>query len=55
MEKSKKRASALVGLVAKTMIDRDTYGWPPSCSLFAYQPIRPVNPKSVSQQKRKHK
>lgn len=29
--------------VAKKMIQSEVYGWPPICSVFTYQPMRPLH------------
>ena len=48
MEKGKERIKQILGSVATTMISRDTYGWPPECSLFAYQPQSPMTSRQAS-------
>lgn len=40
----KKQSAKYEGIIKKTvkhMVDSELYGWPPQCSTFLYQPIRP--------------
>lgn len=40
----KKQTVKFEGIMKKTvkhMVDTELYGWPPQCSTFLYQPIRP--------------
>lgn len=43
MNKHQEKTKKLLSTLAYNMIDRDTYEWPPKCSLFTYQPVRPCN------------
>lgn len=38
-ESSKKKT--IIQKTAKAMIKKDYSGWPPGCTFFAYQPMRP--------------
>lgn len=39
---------AIVSKMAAVMIDGDSREWPPSCSFFIYQPMRPQTKKNLS-------
>lgn len=41
MEKAKEKMKNLTRKLANIMIDDDVDGWPPECTIFAYQPVRP--------------
>ena len=34
----------------KRMVEKDSTGWPPDCTLFAYQPVRPCRKKNRDDQ-----
>ena len=34
------------------MVERDSAGWPPNCSVFAYQPVRPCRKKGQEEQEK---
>lgn len=41
MGKYTEKMKTLSTILAASMIDHDTYEWPPVCALFAYQPQHP--------------
>lgn len=41
MEKATEKMKNLTRKIAGMMIDDDVDGWPPECTIFAYQPMRP--------------
>jgi hypothetical protein len=42
MNNSKTIFEKLSSKLAEAMIDKDSRGWPPTCSYFAYQPVHPT-------------
>lgn len=48
MEKVKERKNTVLKAVAKAMVKRELSGWPPGCTGFAYQPVRPKAPHMVN-------
>lgn len=41
MQKEQTTITKILSNVASAMIDRDTWEWPPQCTIFSYQPARP--------------
>ena len=41
MEKATEKLKDLTRKLVKGMIDEEVDGWPPECTVFAYQPMRP--------------
>lgn len=41
MERVTEKMKNFTRKLANIMIDDDLEGWPPDCSVFAYQPVRP--------------
>lgn len=41
MKKENEKMEKVIKRVITHMIDTELYGWPPQCSAFLYQPVRP--------------
>lgn len=50
MKTNKEMINTLSRNVVNKMIKKDSTGWPPDCSLFAYQPARPQHSSSFSEE-----
>lgn len=46
MKKQTLKSEGVIKKVVKHMVDSEQYGWPPQCSTFLYQPIRPKRKRS---------
>lgn len=42
MKKQIAKFENIMKKAVKHMVDTEQYGWPPQCSTFLYQPIRPT-------------
>lgn len=42
MKKYQKTINGIFKSIARTMMDKDTREWPPTCGAFLYQPSRPL-------------
>ena len=41
MKKVNKTMESVLKKVVNHMVDTELYGWPPQCTSFLYQPVRP--------------
>ena len=41
MQKAAEKLKNLTRKIVDDMIDEEVEGWPPECTVFAYQPMRP--------------
>ena len=41
MKKQNAQIEGIIKKAVKHLVDTELYGWPPQCSTFLYQPIRP--------------
>lgn len=46
MKKEKDLIKGFSKKLINRMMEKDSTGWPPDCTLFAYQPVRPSKKKS---------
>lgn len=41
MKKQSEKFDGILKKVVQHMVDTELYGWPPQCTAFLYQPVRP--------------
>lgn len=41
MKKQSEKFDSILKKVVQHMVDAELYGWPPQCTAFLYQPVRP--------------
>lgn len=41
MKKQSEKFDSILKKVVQHMMDAELYGWPPQCTAFLYQPVRP--------------
>lgn len=51
MKTNKEMINNLSRNIVSKMIKKDSTGWPPDCSVYAYQPVRPRSSSTFSEER----